>query len=463
MSTEDETEGSATPDPVAPEAPVEPPADPTTPPPPAEPEAPVAPVAPPPEVAAAPPAAPDLPPGPPPPGNDGTPTTPPARARRCTGKLPPRIDPRTLRLARYLPTSIAPAPVATDWSKAASPNWGMMDNDTLGCCTCSACGHARQTWTANNGPEVTPPDADVQAMYEAVGGYNPADPSTDQGAVELVVLNYFRNTGLGGVKIRAFVALDPKNREHVRQSVFLFGGCYIGLQLPQFAQNQDVTWTIPAGGDQGSLEPGSWGGHAVWVFGYDADWVYFVSWGQPGKMSWAFWNEYCDESYALLSDEWCSSAEAPSKFDLAQLEADLNQVGDPASSSDTATAAAAQQARRDLQHRVREGTAPEGALKVTRSISTSLNGPNVGTVTAVGATGTEVGVSISVTPGADPSVEIDLGEAIMTFRLSAGGQRAEARFKVGDLREFIEDLGWTFDALTRRPLPSRPAPSTPET
>src|SRR6185437_3321920 len=143
-------------------------------------------------------AAPDPIPDAPPPGNDGTPTSPPPARRRCMGKKPPKHDPRTLRLARYLPTSIAPPPASVDWSKAAVPQWGMMDNDTLGDCTAAACGHARQTWTANNGPEVTVTNDQVVAFYSGSTGYVVGDPSTDQGGVEIVVLNYFRTVGLGG-------------------------------------------------------------------------------------------------------------------------------------------------------------------------------------------------------------------------------------------------------------------------
>src|SRR5215831_17287905 len=71
------------------------------------------------------------------------------------GKATPRHDHRTLRLARYLPTSLPPPPASCDWSTKDSPAWGMMDNDTLGDCTCAAMGHAIQVWTASNGGEIT--------------------------------------------------------------------------------------------------------------------------------------------------------------------------------------------------------------------------------------------------------------------------------------------------------------------
>ena len=100
-------------------------------------------------------------------------------------------------------------------------------------------------------------------------GYKPSDPSTDRGAVELDVLRYWRKTGVGGYKIDAFVALEPKNHLHVQAAVDLFGGSYIGLALPVSAQQQKV-WSVPPGGPTGTGAPGSWGGHAVVVEAYDA-------------------------------------------------------------------------------------------------------------------------------------------------------------------------------------------------
>lgn len=375
------------------------------------------------------------PPSAPPPGNDGSPTKPPSHRR--LGKHAPKHDPRTLRLARYLPGSIAPAPDQVDWSKKATLAWGMMGNDKLGDCTGAAAGHARQDWSSNNGTEDAISEADVVKFYSGSTGYDPNDPSTDQGGVELDVLNYFRKVGLAGVKIRAFVALDPKSQEHVKQSVFLFGGCYIGLALPESAQNQGTTWTLAGGGDLGSIKPGSWGGHAVWVLGYDARWIYFISWGEIFKMSWSFWNAYCDEAYALLSDEWCTAAGSPSKFDLAQLEADLGEVGDPASSPDPDTAAAGQQARIGARH----------TLKVTvRGSRGKAGAPDVMSITGVNAAGVEIGVTLSGSPGGG------MEDLSILLRLSDAGRSTEAKFSAKDLREFMNSVGEAVHALIY-PLP----------
>jgi hypothetical protein len=244
---------------------------------------------------------------------------------RKLGKKPARHDPRTLQMANYL--GLPPVPPARDWTTKAASAWGMMLNDRIGDCTCAALGHLIQAWTANAGPkEVTLPDKAIIAAYEAVGHYRPGHPDTDQGAVELDVLKYARKTGIGGYKTEAFVALEPRNHGHVEAAVDLFGGAYIGLALPASAQKQR-TWSVPPGGATGAGAPSSWGGHAVVVVAYDARGLTCITWGAPKRMTWSFWDAYCDEAYAILSRIWAPEKKiAPSGFDFAALAGDLKSV-----------------------------------------------------------------------------------------------------------------------------------------
>lgn len=237
------------------------------------------------------------------------------------GKKPPKHDPRTLRMANYLGVIVPPPPAERHWSKKADPNFGMMLNDQLGDCTCAAIGHAIQVWTANTSIEVTPPDSDILQAYETFCGYDPKDPSTDQGGVELDVLKGWRATGVGGHKIDGFVALEPKNHMHVRAAIDMFGVAYSGVALPLTAQNQKVWSVIKHTQD---ANPGSWGGHAISCIDYDASGIWCITWGELKKMTWQFWDAYMDESYAVLSPDWSAAGrQAPSGFDYAALAADL--------------------------------------------------------------------------------------------------------------------------------------------
>lgn len=243
------------------------------------------------------------------------------------GKAPARHDPRTLQLAKYIPAkAIAAPPVKDDWSKKVK-NWPMMGNDTLGDCTCACAGHMIEQWTTYAGTQMVPKDADILKAYEAVGGYVPGDPSTDRGAVILDVLNYWRATGVAGHKILAFASLEPHNHDEVKDAIALFGNCYIGVQLPISAQNQTV-WAVPPGGPTGQGAPGSWGGHAIPIVEYDTRGVTVITWGATKRATWGFLDAYCDEAYAVLSQDWINKVSnlAPDNFDLAQLQADLNAI-----------------------------------------------------------------------------------------------------------------------------------------
>lgn len=243
------------------------------------------------------------------------------------GRKAVKTDSRTLRMAAYLTPDMPAAQPEFDWTKGIV-DWGMMLNDQLGCCTISAAGHAIQVWTLNAlpGAMATVPDSAILDAYEQWDGYVKGDPSTDNGGVELDVLNDWRKSGLAGHSLGAFASVNPLNLEHVRQAINFFGGVYIGLALPLSAMNQDVWDVVPDPGD-GSTDPGSWGGHAVFDPKYDPNGFTCITWGAPKTMTVPFWKKYCDEVYTLLSPDWIGlQGIAQSGFNQAQLLADLEAI-----------------------------------------------------------------------------------------------------------------------------------------
>jgi hypothetical protein len=246
-------------------------------------------------------------------------------ARVKLGKLPPKHDARTLQFANYIDGDKLPIlPAKYDWSSKVK-KWGMMKNDTLGDCTCAAAGHLIMEWTADNNVPVVPADAAIVKAYSAITGYDPKTGKNDNGAVETDVLNFWRKSGIAGHKIFAYAGLEPKNHNHVQEAVYLFGGCYIGLSLPLSAQTQKV-WSVPPGGITGQGAPGSWGGHAVPVVAYNATGITVVTWGALKKMTWGFWDAYCEESYAIISPDFIKAGKTPIGFNLAALQADLKDI-----------------------------------------------------------------------------------------------------------------------------------------
>ena len=250
------------------------------------------------------------------------------------GKHPPRHDPRNLLMAKYLaaPEVLPAAPPSVTWSAKVS-EWPMYSNDKVGDCTCAGIGHMIEAWSANAGALSLPSDSSVLQMYENVTGYNPAltdadgNNPTDNGANETDVLNYMRSVGLGGHKVDAYVSVNPASSLEVKQAIYLFGGLYIGLALPLTAQRQEI-WDCVAEWSE-EVAPGSWGGHAVNVVDYAPDGhLTVVTWGALKEMTNAFWLEYCDEAWAIVSrDFFDAQGHDPAGFDFAQLTADLQAIG----------------------------------------------------------------------------------------------------------------------------------------
>lgn len=244
------------------------------------------------------------------------------------GKGPVKEDDRTLLAAKYFTPDLPPPPPKVDWAARVS-TWPMFANNRYGCCTCATAGHMELAWTANAGsPPVMLSDADILAAYTAVTGFNPGDPATDRGAYELDVLNFWRQTGVGGRRIAAFVRLDHTDLQEVRQAIAIFGAVYTGFQLPKSAQAQfraAKAWSQSR--TVGDSRRGSWGGHAFAVFGYDPRYMTGVTWGRTQRLTPTFWRRYCDEAYALVSQSFLDAhGLTPQGLDLAALMDDLHRV-----------------------------------------------------------------------------------------------------------------------------------------
>jgi len=62
------------------------------------------------------------------------------------------------------------------------------------------------------------------------------------------------------------------------------------------------------------------------VVAYDPSGLTVVTWGALKRMTWGFWSAYCDEAYAVLSDDFLTADRTPAGVDLAALEQDLAEV-----------------------------------------------------------------------------------------------------------------------------------------
>jgi hypothetical protein len=241
------------------------------------------------------------------------------------GKLPPDpLKPR-LRLSAFARPAVAGfrPPDDVDW---CTPNdWPMYGNDQWGDCVFAGQAHETLARTSLAGKPFVPTEQEVLTQYARVTGFDPADPSTDQGALMQDALSAWRKQGLpwgSSEKIAAFAEVDFRDQDEVLSALYLFGSLSVGLQVPDYALDQH------AAGDPWEVQPGGQilGGHAVhlarasrWPGGGLRLWV--VTWGSVQEVSWPFWLKFVDEAWCSLTTEWiqASSGRAPSGLRLASL------------------------------------------------------------------------------------------------------------------------------------------------
>ncbi len=251
---------------------------------------------------------------------------------RKLGKKPAAFDPRTPRLATVLSVHLREPPPACDWGQhfASWPLWRNGDQLSnhgqtipgLGDCTAVSVASAIRVLTAARGGEELLTDDQVVGIYQA-NGYNPARPATDQGAVELDVLNRWCGAGYNVGRqapdvLTGYGAVEPKNHDGVRRAIAMLGGLFIGLSLPEYAVSEGAIWATPK-------QPATIaGGHAVFVHGYDPDGLWLNSWGERKRMEWGFLDAFCDEAYGLLSRDWLEvNGRSPANEDFARLADEL--------------------------------------------------------------------------------------------------------------------------------------------
>ena len=252
------------------------------------------------------------------------------------GKKSAKHDSRTLKLASYLDLGrieIDPRSYV-NWYEKLKELYGLplFGNDALGDCVLASRAHGLQVASlAESGLPTDILTSEVIADYRDVGGYA-GTPATDNGAYMLDSLNNWRNKGMRGAgkrhKILAFASVNVHDKEELRVANQLFGGIYCGFDLPRYVRGVSDPWTwYKSKGVQGDFEPGSWGGHAVWLARASEAKLGFVTWGREQICNHGFVQTYCDEAYVVLQNDWALDGKAPSGFDLEQLLADVRARG----------------------------------------------------------------------------------------------------------------------------------------
>jgi hypothetical protein len=205
-----------------------------------------------------------------------------------------------------------------------------MGNDQLGDCVIAGAYHVVGTATGNAGELYHATMPQVLADYSAIGGYNPSDPSTDQGCDEVTALNYWTQHGFAnGTKLAGWLTVDSTNTSEVQSACYLFENLYFGIELPD-------SWTSVSGdGFVWDLDtPNPNNGHCVIGAGYGAAGVTIDTWGMLGVITWKAIAGLCTPAsggalYVMLTPDMLAkgAAKAPNGFAWADLIADFDAMG----------------------------------------------------------------------------------------------------------------------------------------
>ena len=227
---------------------------------------------------------------------------------------------------------------ATTWPPVAAQGWeyaipagslNILGNDQFGDCAEAGAMHLIQAQTANTGSPLQGTLEQTLALYSAVTGFNPNDPSTDQGTDLLSLLQYWKTTGITVTdnngnpvvhKILGWAALDLTSIAQIRYANFVFGGTYLGINCPQSAEQNTSNWTYQAGSP-------ILGGHCIPGVGQGGAGGHIISWGMSIPFTWEFALQYLEEAYCIVTPAWvAANGKSPSGLDLNGLLAAMAAI-----------------------------------------------------------------------------------------------------------------------------------------
>lgn len=260
------------------------------------------------------------------------------RAYRLGGVCPPRVSHPAARLEHFVHGLALPVPPPAVHYNQRNP-LGVFDalgNDEFGDCAFAGLLHlwdiwngtARATkWDALNLYKAVYPDFD---FHKVLAGDENADPGADL----QTVLAYVKAHGMwrdGRGKIAGWVKVNPANIEHVKLAIWLFGGLYGGMGIPDALANDPPA----AGGFIWDLAgaPDAANGHCIPLVGFNDNEIVCATWGlvggiTPRAVAYYFAEPQGGELYAPLSPDWVDrvTARAPNGFRLDELQAYLRMV-----------------------------------------------------------------------------------------------------------------------------------------
>lgn len=237
------------------------------------------------------------------------------------GKLPPQRRMSMPALGDFLSiaTTWPTVPPAGWETPVPADSWGLLGNDNWGDCAEAGILHLIQAQSANTGNPLSATTDQASALYTAVTGFDPNDPSTDQGTVLTDLLTHIQANGVEmtdatgktvTVEVVGSASLDISSFAQLRYAAYTFGGSYLGINCPQECESELTNWNFGAGLPIA-------GGHCIPQVGEGAAGGKIVSWGTVIPASLGFLISYLDEAYCVITKAWLNAqGKSPVGLDL---------------------------------------------------------------------------------------------------------------------------------------------------
>lgn len=239
------------------------------------------------------------------------------------GKLPSRIDKRTLQLRTFIKVlPSVPSVFDVDSQYKNLTDTHIFLNDVIGDCVIAGRAHQTLRFECFEQQCVIPiADNDVMTEYfKETGG-------SDTGLDLITSLNAWRNgwaINSNTYNIFAYAEVDPKNKNEIMATICLLNGVYCGVCLPISAQSQTGEGKLWDVDDTPNGQPNTWGGHCIYLVAYNATGPICITWGFRQQMTWAFLAKYSDQCFGVVDnkDDWVSN----STLDVDALQSILNEI-----------------------------------------------------------------------------------------------------------------------------------------
>jgi len=266
----------------------------------------------------------------------------PSGKRVKLGAKPATVDRRDMLLKTYLDTDKLLAsedvPGAIDWSQMPDQDGqqipyddDVLGNDAFGDCVFAGPGHQLRMIAAltGNQPPVPVTGDSTLHEYSLCTGFDPSNPTTDNGADIRDMLKRAVNVGMWGEKALAFAAIDMDDPVQRRVACWLGCGTINGYALPKYAQGavdsqRRQLWDVPPGGFPVGQGVATWGGHCIWRQSDSPKLLGGNSWGEKTIWTPVFERACCEQSFVLLWPTWVlRSGRAPNGLALEDMLTDV--------------------------------------------------------------------------------------------------------------------------------------------